>query len=67
MGLVYQDFPDIAEQKQVLQETVIFCVLEIKWFAANDTPFSSSKTTCSIPATSCWILKSKGTPLMLVV
>ena len=67
MGLVDQDFPDIAEQKQVLQETGIFCVLEIKWFAANDTPFSSSRTTCSIPSTSLWILKLKGTPLMLVV
>ena len=31
---------DTEEQKQVLQETVIFCVLEIKWLAANDTPFS---------------------------
>ena len=31
---------DTEEQKQVLQETVTFCVLEIKWLAANDTPFS---------------------------
>ena len=30
------------EQKQVLQETVIFCVLQIKWLSANDIPFSSS-------------------------
>ena len=34
------------EQKQVLQETIILCVLEMNWLAARDTPFSSSKTTC---------------------
>ena len=56
---------DTEEQKQVLQETVIFCVLQIQWFATNDIPFNSSKTTCSISATSCWALKSKGTPLMM--
>ena len=56
---------DTEEQKQVLQETVIFCVLQIKWLAANDIPFTSSKTTCSISTTSCWVLKSKGTPLMM--
>ena len=56
---------DSEKQKQVLQETVIFCVLEINWLAAWDTPFSSSKTTCNISATSCWVLKSKGTPLKL--
>ena len=56
---------DSEKQKQVLQEIGIFCVLEINWLAARDTPFSSSKTTCNIPATSCWILKSKGTPLKL--
>ena len=56
---------DTEEQKQVLQETVIFCVLQIKWLAANDIPFTSSKTTCSISAASCWVLKSKGTPLMM--
>ena len=56
---------DTDEQKQVLQETVIFCALEIKWLAANDTPFGSSKTACNISATSCWVLKSDGTPLML--
>ena len=56
---------DTEEQKQVLQETVIFCVLQIKWLAANDIPFISSKTTCSISAISCWVLKSKGTPLMM--
>ena len=43
---------DSEEQKQVLQETVIFCVLEINWLAARDTPFSSSKTTYNISATS---------------
>ena len=52
-------------KKQVLQETVIFCVLQIKWLATNDIPFTLSKTTCSISATSCWVLKSKGTPLMM--
>ena len=56
---------DTEEQKQVLQETVIFCVLQIKWLAANDISFTSSKTTCSISATSCWVLKSKGTPFMM--
>ena len=56
---------DTDEQKQVLQETVIFCVLQIRWLAAIDMPFSSSKTTCSISATSCWVLKLKGTPLMM--
>ena len=44
---------------------MIFCVLQIKWLAANDIPFSSSKTTCSITTTSCLVLKSKGTPLMV--
>ena len=56
---------DSEEQKQVLQENVIFCVLEINWLAAGDTPFSSSKTTCNISATSCWVLKSRSTPLKL--
>ena len=56
---------EAEEQNQVLQETVIFCVLQIKWLAANDIPFTSSKTTCSIFATSCWVLKLKGTPLMM--
>ena len=44
---------DSEDQKQVFQETVIFCVLEINWFPARDTPFSSSKTTFNISATSC--------------
>ena len=56
---------DSEKQKQVLQETAIFCVLEIKWLASTDTPFSSSKTTCNISVTTCWVLKSKGTPLKL--
>lgn len=56
---------DTEEQKQVLQETVTFCVLEIKWLAANDTHISSSKTTCSIYATSWCILELKDTPVML--
>ena len=56
---------DSEEKKQVLQETVIFCVLGINWLAARDTSFSSSKTTCNVSATSCCALKSKGTPLKL--
>ena len=39
-----------------------FFVLEINWLAASDTPFSSSKTTYRISATSCWVLKPNGTP-----
>ena len=56
---------DTAEQKQVLQETVIFCVLQIRWLAAIDMPFSSCKTTCSISATSCWVLKLQDTHLKM--
>ena len=40
-------------------------MLQIKWLAATDIPFSSFKTTCSISTTSYWVLKSKGTPLMM--
>ena len=47
---------DSEEQNQVLEETAIFCVLEIKWIAARGTPFSSSNTTRNICATSCWVL-----------
>ena len=56
---------DTDEQKQILQETGIFCVLQIRWLAATDMPFSSSKTTCSVSTTSCWVLKLKGTLLMM--
>ena len=42
-----------------------FFVLEIKWLTIKGEPFSSSKTTCSISAKSCWLLKLKDTPLML--
>ena len=56
---------ETEEDRQVLQDTVVLSVLEIKLLAANDTPFSSSKTTCSISATSCWELKSKGVTLVL--
>ena len=41
-----------------------FFLLQIKWLASSDIPFSSSKTTCSISATFCWVLTSKGTSLM---
>ena len=33
-------------------------MLQIKWLAAIDIPFSSSKKTC-------WVLKPKGTPVMM--
>ena len=56
---------ETEDNRQVLQDTVVLSVLEIKLLAANDTPFSSSKTTCSISATSCWELKSKGVTLVL--
>ena len=56
---------DSKEQKQVLQETVTFFVLEINWITARHTPFSSSKTTCNTSATSWWVLKSKDTSLKL--
>ena len=49
----------------MLQDTVVLCVLEIKLLAAIDTPLSSSKTTCSISAISCWELKSKGATFVL--
>ena len=54
---------DSEEQKQVLQETVIFCKLKINWPASRDTPFSSSTMTCNSSATSCWVSKSRGIPL----
>ena len=57
---------DTDEQKQVLQETVFLCVLQIRWLAAIDMPFSSSKLTNSISATSCWVLKLKGTPSLMM-
>ena len=52
-------------QKQVLQETAIFWVLQIKWITANDISFSSSQTTYSISSTSHWSLKLKGRCLMM--
>ena len=59
-------FSSVSEEhRQVLQDSVVLIVLEIKLLAANDTPLSSSKTTCSISATSCWELKSKGITLVL--
>ena len=63
VGTVYQSFP--LKHRQVLQDTVVPTVLEIKLLAANDTPLSSFKTTCSISATSCWEVKSKGVTLVL--
>ena len=40
-------------------------MLQIRWPAPMDILFSSSKTTCSISAISCWVLKLKDTPLMM--
>ena len=40
-------------------------MLQIRWLAAIDIHFSSSKITRSISVTSGWVLKSKGTPLMM--
>ena len=56
---------ETEEQWQVLQDTAVFIVLKIKLLAANETPLSSSKTTCSISAKSCWELKSKDATLVL--
>ena len=56
---------ETVEHRQVLQDTVVLSVLEIKLLAANGTPLSSSKTTCSISATSSWELKSQGVTLVL--
>ena len=44
---------------------MIFCVLQIRWLGAILIPFSLSKTTCNISATSRWVLKSKGSPLIM--
>ena len=44
---------------------MVLSVLEIKLLAANDTPLSSPKTTCSICGTSCWELKLKGVTVVL--
>ena len=38
---------------QVLKETIVVCVLEIKLCGADDTLLNSSKTTCIISVTSC--------------
>ena len=54
--ITMSNFPDTEEQKQVLQESVNSCLFKIKWLAANVIIFSSSKTTCSISATSWWVL-----------
>ena len=56
---------EAEEHMQVLQETVVLSLLEIKLLAANDIPLCSSKTTCSISAMCCWELKSKGATLVL--
>ena len=40
---------DTDEQKHVLQEAVIFCVLQIRLLAAVDIPFSSFKLSVFLP------------------
>ena len=42
---------------QMLQDTVVLCVFEIRLLGANDKRLSSSKTICSISATSFLELK----------
>ena len=64
-GSISRFSSETEKHRQVLQDTVVLCVLEIKLLAANGTTFRSFKTTCSISATSCWELKSKGVTLML--
>ena len=59
-GSISRFSSETEEHRQLLQDTVVLCVLEIKLLAANDTRLSSSKRTCSISATSLWELKSKG-------
>ena len=39
---------ETEEHRQLLQDTVVLCILEIKLLVANDTPLSSSKTTSRI-------------------
>ena len=56
---IFRFSSETEEHRQMLQDTVVLSVLEIKLLAGNDTPFSSSKTTCSISAT------SKGVTLVL--
>ena len=63
-GSISRFFSETEEHRQVLQDTIVPCVLESELNVANYTPFSSSKTTCSISATCCWELKSKGASLM---
>ena len=64
-GIISWLSSETEDYRQFLQDTVVLCVFEIKLPSANDTPLSSSKTTCSISATSCYELKSKGATLML--
>ena len=44
-GSISRFSSETEEHRQVLQDTVVLSVLEIKLLAANDTPLSSSKTT----------------------
>ena len=54
---------ETEEHRQLMQNTVVLCVLEIKLLVANDTPLSSSKTTSSISAI---VLKSEGAILVVI-
>ena len=43
-GSISRFSSETGEHRQLLQDTVVLCVLEIKLLAANDNPFSSPKT-----------------------
>ena len=58
-GSISRFSSETDEHRQLLQETVVVCVFEIKLLIANETPLTSSETYCSISAIS-WELRSKG-------
>ena len=64
-GSISRFSSEAEDYRQLLQDTVVLCVFEIKLPSANVSHLSSSKTTCRISATSCYELKSKGATLML--
>ena len=64
-GSISRSSSETEEHRQLLQDTVVLCVLEMKLLAANGTTLSSSKTTCSISDSSCWELNSKGATLVV--
>ena len=42
-GIISRVSSDTEKQKEVLQKTLFFCVLEINWLASSDTHFSYLK------------------------